>query len=34
VEIIRSTNTFSDEAQNLLKEALNEYTEEFLVSSK
>lgn len=34
VEIIRSTNTFSDEAQNLLKEALTEYTEEFLASSK
>jgi F-type H+-transporting ATPase subunit alpha len=34
VEIIRSTNTFTDEAQNLLKEALNEYTEEFLASSK
>lgn len=34
VEIIRSTNAFSDEAQNLLKEALNEYTEEFLASSK
>lgn len=34
VEIIRSTNTFSDEAQTLLKEALTEYTEEFLTSSK
>jgi F-type H+/Na+-transporting ATPase subunit alpha len=34
IEIIRSTNTFSDEAQTLLKEALTEYTEEFLASSK
>ena len=34
VEIIRSTNAFSDEAQTLLKEALVEYTEEFLTSSK
>eukprot|EP00884_Botryococcus_braunii_P001556 jgi/Botrbrau1/11400/Bobra.0151s0027.1 len=34
VEIIRSTNAFSDEAQTLLKEALTEYTEEFLSSSK
>jgi F-type H+-transporting ATPase subunit alpha len=34
VEIIRSTNAFSDEAQTLLKEALTEYTEEFLTSSK
>jgi F-type H+-transporting ATPase subunit alpha len=34
VEILRSTKTFSDEAQTLLKEALVEYTEEFLASTK
>ncbi len=33
-EIIRSTNTFTDEAQTLLKEALIEYVEEFLATSK
>ena len=33
-EIVKSTNTFSDEAQSLLKEAIQEYTEEFLAVSK
>jgi len=33
-EILRSTNALNDEAQNLLKEALKEYTEEFLASAK
>ena len=33
-EIISSTNALNDEAQILLKEALKEYTEEFLASSK
>ena len=33
-EIIRSTNTFTDEAQTLLKEAIQEYTEEFLATIK
>jgi F-type H+-transporting ATPase subunit alpha len=33
-EIIRSTNTFNDEAQSVLKEAIQEYTEEFLAVSK
>jgi F-type H+-transporting ATPase subunit alpha len=33
-EILRSTNTFTDEAQTLLKEALGEYIEEFLATSK
>ena len=33
-EIIRSTNVFNDEAQTLLKEAIQEYTEEFLAVSK
>ena len=33
-EILRSTNALTDEAQTLLKEALKEYTEEFLASSK
>lgn len=34
VEILRNTKTLSDEAQTLLKEALVEYTEEFLASTK
>nr|YP_009105169.1 CF1 alpha subunit of ATP synthase [Pseudochlorella signiensis]AIT93797.1 CF1 alpha subunit of ATP synthase [Pseudochlorella signiensis] len=33
-EIVKSTNTFNDEAQSLLKEAIQEYTEEFLAVSK
>nr|AII02060.1 ATP synthase CF1 alpha subunit [Chlorella sorokiniana] len=33
-ELVRSTNALTDEAQALLKEALKEYTEEFLASSK
>ena len=33
-EILRSTNALTDEAQNLLKEALKEYLEEFSASSK
>ena len=33
-EIIRTTNVFNDEAQTLLKEAIQEYTEEFLAVSK
>ena len=33
-EILRSTNALNDEAQTLLKEALKEYTEEFLASAK
>ena len=33
-EIIQSTNTFNDEAQSILKEAIKEYTEEFLSVSK
>ena len=33
-DIVRSTNAFNDEAQNLLKEALKEYTEEFLATAK
>lgn len=33
-EIIQSTNTFTDEAQALLKEALVEFTEEFLSTAK
>jgi len=33
-EILRSTNALTDEAQTLLKEAIKEYTEEFLASSK
>lgn len=33
-EIVQSTNTFSDEAQTLLKEAIKDYTEEFLASAK
>lgn len=33
-EILRSTNALTDEAQTILKEALKEYTEEFLASSK
>ena len=33
-EIIRTTNVFNDEAQTLLKEAIKEYTEEFLAVSK
>ena len=33
-EILRSTNALNDEAQTLLKEALKDYTEEFLASAK
>jgi F-type H+-transporting ATPase subunit alpha len=33
-EIVRSTDALPDEAQALLKEAIKEYTEEFLASSK
>ena len=33
-EIIRTTNIFNDEAQTILKEAIKEYTEEFLAVSK
>ena len=33
-EIVQSTNAFSDEAENLLKQAINDYTEEFLASIK
>jgi F-type H+-transporting ATPase subunit alpha len=33
-EIIRSTNALNDEAQNLLKEGIKEYTDEFLATSK
>nr|YP_009106172.1 CF1 alpha subunit of ATP synthase [Binuclearia lauterbornii]AIT94987.1 CF1 alpha subunit of ATP synthase [Binuclearia lauterbornii] len=33
-EILQSTNTFTDEAQTLLKEALVEFTEEFLSTTK
>ena len=33
-EVIRSTNSLTDEAQNVLKEALKEYTEEFLATAK
>ena len=33
-EIVQSSNTFSDEAETLLKEAIKDYTEEFLASSK
>jgi len=33
-EIISSTNTFTDEAQSILKEAIKEYTEEFLAITK
>ena len=33
-EILRSTTALNDEAQTLLKEALKEYTEEFLASAK
>ena len=33
-EILRSTNALNDEAQTLLKEALKEYTEEFLATAK
>ena len=33
-EILRSTNALTDEAQTLLKEALKEYTEEFLAVTK
>jgi F-type H+/Na+-transporting ATPase subunit alpha len=34
IEIIRSTNTFTNEAEGLLKEAILEYTEEFLATTK
>ena len=33
-EIIKATNTFTDEAQSVLKEAIFEYTEEFLAIAK
>ncbi len=33
-EIVGTTNTFTDEAQTILKEAIKEYTEEFLAMSK
>ncbi len=33
-EIVQSTNTFNEEAETLLKEAINDYTEEFLASVK
>jgi len=33
-EILRTTSAFNDEAQTLLKEALKEYTEEFLATAK
>ena len=33
-EIIEATNTFTDEAQSTLKEAISEYTEEFLAIAK
>lgn len=33
-EIVQSTNTFTDEAETLLKEAIKDYTEEFLASIK
>ena len=33
-EILRSTNVFNDEAEKLLKEAISEYSEEFLASTK
>lgn len=33
-EIIKATNTFTDEAQSVLKEAIFEYTEEFLAITK
>lgn len=33
-EILRSTNTLTDEAQTILKQAIQEYTEEFLATAK
>ena len=33
-EILRSTNALNDEAQAVLKEAIVEYREEFLATSK
>ena len=33
-EIVRTTTALNDEAQNLLKEGINEYTEEFLATAK
>lgn len=33
-EIVQSTNTFTDEAETLLKQAIKDYTEEFLASIK
>jgi F-type H+/Na+-transporting ATPase subunit alpha len=33
-EILRSTNTLNDEAQTILKQAIQEYTEEFLATTK
>ena len=34
VEILQSTKTLSDEAETLLREGIEEFTEEFLVTSK
>lgn len=33
-EVVQSTNTFTDEAETLLKEAIKDYTEEFLANTK
>lgn len=33
-EIVQSTNTFTNEAETLLKEAIKDYTEEFLANTK
>ena len=33
-EILQTTKTFTDEAQSILKEAISEYTEEFLATAK
>lgn len=33
-EIIQSTNTFNEEAEKILKQSINDYTEEFLASNK
>ena len=33
-ELVQSSNAFNDEAETLLKEAIKDYTEEFLASSK
>ena len=34
VKLVQSTKTFTDEAETLLKEAIKEYTEEFLANTK